>query len=125
MIDSLISITKSGEFEDNGGIFLQKLDRFPTELVLYVNVNLGTDSKTQSWIIKCINPKKLQLDDEFIGSLELTTEQFYYGLSQSWKQNSFFIRQLLIRHKSLAHSMNITRKQLAVGLILVSLLMKI
>ena len=90
MIDSLISITESGEFEDSGEIFLQKFERSPSELLLHLKINLGTDFKSQLWIIKCINPIKFQVDDEFVGNLELITEHVLLWPLQKLETDLFF-----------------------------------
>jgi hypothetical protein len=73
MLETLIPLTQTGEFEDNGGIRFHSALQSPDELVLEVYLVPGDGSDDQHWLIECSNVRDYRLNGEFSQGLSVVS----------------------------------------------------
>ena len=74
MLDALLALTETGEFEDNGGIRLDGVERGEATLALTLLVDLGDQSPRQRWRVDCAGVQRFELYDDWIDTLHTATE---------------------------------------------------
>ena len=74
MLDALLALTDTGEFEDDGGFRLVAFEESEAGIALILMVDLGDDSPNQRWRLDCAGVQRFELHDEWIDMLETATE---------------------------------------------------
>lgn len=74
MLDALISVTETGEFEDNGNIHFLSAQDSQDVLLLDFAVNPGDETGEQRWRIRCSGVRDYRLHFEYIGSIRAVSE---------------------------------------------------
>ena len=74
MLDALIALTETGEFEDSGGFRLHALEQHVEALALTLTARLGDDSPDQRWRIDCAGVQRFELYEDWIDTVDTASE---------------------------------------------------
>ncbi len=74
MLDTLIALTETGEFEDSGGFRFVSVQQMPDGLQLEVALIPGDDADKQRWRIQCVGVRDYRLHGEFAEGLRVVSE---------------------------------------------------
>src|SRR5688572_18505611 len=74
MLDTLIALTETGEFEDSGGFRFSSVQEASDGLILEVIVVPGDDSEDQQWSIQCSSVREYRLHGEFADRVRVVSE---------------------------------------------------
>ncbi|SPP65551.1 hypothetical protein [Nitrospira lenta] len=74
MLNTLISLTETGEFEDNGTIRFESAQGTQDGFLLDFGVNPGDETGEQRWRIRCSGVRDYRLHFEFTESIRVVSE---------------------------------------------------
>jgi hypothetical protein len=74
MLDTLIALTETGEFEDSGGLRFHAAQIKPEGMVIELFLVPGDGSSEQHWQVECSGVRDFLIRGEFAGGLEVFSE---------------------------------------------------
>lgn len=74
MLDTLIALTETGEFEDSGGFRFHSAQNTPDGMALELFLISGNDSEEQHWRIECSGVRDFLLRGDFADSLRVVSD---------------------------------------------------
>jgi hypothetical protein len=74
MLDALLTLTHTGEFEDSGGVRFHAFEQGEDAIRLMLLVDPGDDSPNQRWRVDCSGVQRFELHGGWIETLETATD---------------------------------------------------
>jgi hypothetical protein len=74
MLDRLIALTETGEFEDSGGFRFSSIEETSDGLILEVTVVPGDETDEQRWSIQCSSVREYRMYGEFATEVRVVSE---------------------------------------------------